>query len=283
VVYGDRIDFGARSGRLRVRDFDLDTLLWANFIDACAVYRREIWEAGGGYDAGALVWEDWEFWISAAERGWRFLRLDQPGFEYRVRPNSMLAVAEREGLRRSVREHVYRKHRELYVERLEGVLIAGQSQLLEISRDAIALRVSRDRLQSEIDLLAASIASGGGKAQTTVEEIRSARELETLRGEAAALRQVAASRDEDAAAQSREAGKMREHLAALRGEVETLHGYVASLREHLTARSEERDALRRELQAWRERVAAMEQTRAWGLRGALVRLKQRLRRRAGKY
>jgi glycosyltransferase involved in cell wall biosynthesis len=251
VVYGDRIDFGARSGRLRVRDFDLDTLLWANFIDACAVYRREIWEGGGGYDAGALVWEDWEFWISAAERGWRFLRLDEPGFEYRVRPNSMLAVAEREGIRRSVREHVYRKHRELYVERLEGVLIAGQSHLLEISRDAIALRASRDRLQSEIDLLAASVAGGAGITPPTVEEIRSARELETLRGEAAALREEASARSKEAA--------LQQESAALQ---------------------QEAAALRRELQAWGERVAFMEGTRAWRLRGVLVRLKQRLRRTA---
>ncbi len=266
VVYGDRIDFGARSGRLRVRDFDLDTLLWANFIDACAVYRREVWEAGGGYDAGALVWEDWEFWISAAERGWRFLRLDEPGFEYRVRPNSMLAVAEREGLRRSVREHVYRKHRELYVERLEGVLIAGQSHLLEISRDAIALRASRDRLQSEVDLLAASIAAGPGKAPPTVEEIRSARELETLREESSALRESAAARGEEEAARSAEAALRSEDLGALRRESAALQ--------------QEGAALRRELQAWRERVAFMEGTRAWGLRGVLVRLKQRLRRPA---
>jgi glycosyltransferase involved in cell wall biosynthesis len=273
VVYGDRIDFGARSGRLRVRDFDLDTLLWANFIDACAVYRREIWEAGGGYDAGALVWEDWEFWISAAERGWRFLRLDEPGFEYRVRPNSMLAVAEREGIRRSVREHVYRKHRELYVERLEGVLIAGQSHLLEISRDAIALRASRDRLQSEIDLLAASVASGAGKAQTTVEEIRSARELETLRGEAAALREEASALRESAAARGEEEAARSEE-AALRSED------LAALRRESAALQQEAAALRRELQAWRERVAFMEGTRAWRLRGVLVRLKQCLRRTA---
>ncbi|HEY0513359.1 MAG TPA: glycosyltransferase [Thermoanaerobaculia bacterium] len=267
VVYGDRVDFGARSGRLRVRDFDLDALLWANFIDACAVYRREVWAACGGYDPGGAVWEDWEFWISAAEKGWRFLRLDEPGFEYRVRPNSMLAVAEREGLRRAVREHIYRKHRRLYAERLEEVLMAGQAHLLEISRDAIALRASRDRLQSELDALAASVATipaGPAKAAApSVEDLIAARELERLREEVAALRQ--------------ESTALGQEVTALRQESTALSRDAASLRGHAEAKDREVAALQRELAAWGERVAFMEGTRAWRWRGALVRLKRRLR------
>ena len=154
VVYGDRLEFGARNGPLRVREFDLNALLWANFIDACAVYRREIWNACGGYDARAAVWEDWDLWIAATKRGWLFRHLPQITFEYRVRPNSMLAVAERKGLLSSVRDYVFRKHRDFYLDHLNEILIAGHAQFRDTSRDAIALLASRDRLQREIDLLA---------------------------------------------------------------------------------------------------------------------------------
>ncbi|MFL6194129.1 MAG: glycosyltransferase [Thermoanaerobaculia bacterium] len=153
VVYGDRIDFGARSGRVAVPAFDLDALLWANFIDACAVIRREALEAAGGYDAGAAAWEDWDLWISAAERGWAFHRLPEPTFEYRVRPRSMLGLAEGEGLRREVREHIYRKHAEVYQRRGLEVLLTGQAQLLTVQAVAQALQDARGRLQDDADRL----------------------------------------------------------------------------------------------------------------------------------
>jgi hypothetical protein len=173
VVYGDRLDFGLRAGRTVVPELDLGVFLWANYIDACAAYRRKVWEECGGYDAGGLVWEDWELWIAAAERGWRFHRLDEPTFEYRVRPDSMIALAQQEGLRPEVRGYIYRKHRGLYAEHLVEVLLEGHQRLLAttqyavgvreqyqrenaaIAADAKALRAARDRLQIEIDLLAA--------------------------------------------------------------------------------------------------------------------------------
>jgi glycosyltransferase involved in cell wall biosynthesis len=248
VIYGDRIDFGARSGRLRVPEFDLDTLLWSNFIDACALYRREVWAEGDGYDAGAAVWEDWELWISAAERGWRFARLDQPGFEYRVRPNSMLVVAERDGRFRTACDHVYRKHRALYVERFESILRAGRANLLAVAEDATALRAARDRLQVEIDLLAAAAASTSGEAPVTVQELMA-------RHAAEAGREEAVRRLESTAAAALD--EARRDAAALRVE---------------------REALGRELAAWQERAAFIEATRAARLRSLLVRWKNRWRR-----
>jgi GT2 family glycosyltransferase len=130
VVYGDRLDFGLRFGRAKVAEFDLARLLWWNFIDACAVYRREIWETCGGYDVALTVLEDWEFWIAAAKRGWRFHRLPDVTVEYRVRPDSMLAGADLERLS-STWNYIRGKHRALYEEHLSAVLTVGQTQLLE--------------------------------------------------------------------------------------------------------------------------------------------------------
>lgn len=117
VVYGDRLEFGVRSRRVRGPEFDIDILLWWNFIDACAAYRREIWETCGGYDIEMRLFEDWEFWIAAAQRGAQFYQLRDPGFEYRVRPDSMLATADAR-LLCSTYAHIFHKHRALYEEHL---------------------------------------------------------------------------------------------------------------------------------------------------------------------
>lgn len=185
VCYGDWLEFGCRNGRKPAPEFDLPALLWSNYIDACAVYRREIWEASGGYDAAAPAWEDWDFWISTAERGWRFHRLQDVAFEYRVRPNSMLRNAEREGLRRTVREHIYRKHHQIFADNLVETLLAGHTGLNAASSDALAVRESRDRLQREIDLLAASIepereAPGAPRIQAARERITDESQIRSM-------------------------------------------------------------------------------------------------------
>jgi hypothetical protein len=135
VVYGDRLEFGARSGRAHIPTFNLNLLLRSNYIDACAVYRREVWSSCGGYDAGAAVLEDWEFWIAAAQAGWRFFRLDEVTFEYRVRPNSMLALAGLD-VQSSTHNYILRKHRTLYRD-----VISMNNLSLEAAA-AISLRVT---------------------------------------------------------------------------------------------------------------------------------------------
>ncbi|HYR29050.1 MAG TPA: glycosyltransferase, partial [Thermoanaerobaculia bacterium] len=68
VVYGNRREFGERSGDVEVPELELPRMLWSNYIDACAVVRRAAWEEVGGYDDGFPDWEDWELWLSVAER-----------------------------------------------------------------------------------------------------------------------------------------------------------------------------------------------------------------------
>ena len=47
VVYGDCQEFGRRSGRREVGDASLARLLWGNYIDACAVFRKDLWSDVG--------------------------------------------------------------------------------------------------------------------------------------------------------------------------------------------------------------------------------------------
>jgi glycosyltransferase involved in cell wall biosynthesis len=92
VIYSDAEYFGERDGRWHVPEFDLLLLVRTNFIDACALYRKNLWQEVGGYDEHKPLsgWEDWDFWLRVASHGGTFVHLNNIGFDYRVRKDSMI-------------------------------------------------------------------------------------------------------------------------------------------------------------------------------------------------
>ena len=141
VVYGDAEYFGERTGRWRVAEFDLRSMVKENFIDACALYRKCVWESVGGYDEKMprMGWEDWDYWMRVALRGWRFMHLDEIAFDYRVRQNSMINDTNRHT--RELSEYIFNKpgNSVLKALRSQGDEI---EQLLRI-RDSWDYRVGR--------------------------------------------------------------------------------------------------------------------------------------------
>jgi glycosyltransferase involved in cell wall biosynthesis/GT2 family glycosyltransferase len=156
VVYGDRREFGARTGDIAVPELELPRMLWSNYIDACAVVRRAVWSDAGGYDVAFTDWEDWDFWLGAAERGWRFVHLPRPAFEYCIRPGSLHHRFLRRTDYPSTLRRIYDKHHDLVSEHAAEILIAAHVERRQLFGDAEALRASRDAIQLEIDRLAAA-------------------------------------------------------------------------------------------------------------------------------
>jgi glycosyltransferase involved in cell wall biosynthesis len=108
VVYGDREFFGELTGRSRTEQFDWRYMVKGNGIDACALYRKSVWQSVGGYDEKMRIgWEDWDFWLRAALRGWKFFHLDEIAFDYRVRTGSMLSDTNQH--QPALREYIYGK------------------------------------------------------------------------------------------------------------------------------------------------------------------------------
>jgi hypothetical protein len=99
---------------------DLNRLLCGNYIDACAVIRRDAWLACGGYDAQMPIqgMEDWEFWLSMLEHEFTLLRLDMETFDYRVRPDSLLTRTSSPEAQASIERYVLAKHASLYLQHL---------------------------------------------------------------------------------------------------------------------------------------------------------------------
>jgi glycosyltransferase involved in cell wall biosynthesis len=91
VVYADPESLGERTGQWHVQEFNLLSLIRGNFIDACAVFRKKLWEEVGGYDQQMpwTGWEDWDFWLRVAYRHGTFVHLPKVGFDHRVRSDSL--------------------------------------------------------------------------------------------------------------------------------------------------------------------------------------------------
>jgi GT2 family glycosyltransferase len=171
VVYGDCFEFGIPRTQQTIPDFDLGRLLRRNYIDACAVLRKQVWIDCQGYDPWIFGLEDWELWIHAAERGWKFHHLHYCAFDYRVRPDSLLSktVAIEGELRRRIRA----KHAELYWK-------ASQEVVEDLTR---RLAEQADAHQREVRALAADLAAAQEETSVLREKIdRCTAEIERVKG-----------------------------------------------------------------------------------------------------
>ena len=90
VVYGDAEYFGEKIGIWKVGEYNLQRLMLANYIDACAMIRKSVFDQVGLYDTNLkLGLEDWEFWLRLSFRGCKFVYVPKILFDYRVIKTSM--------------------------------------------------------------------------------------------------------------------------------------------------------------------------------------------------
>ena len=113
VIYGDRQDFGLVQRHYRIGPVSAEDLWQMNRIDNCALIRRALLERCEGYTTQLHAFEDWDLWLKALRQpsGLNLGYLDQPCFEYRVRPNSMLQRLLRSpALQRQVMQQLRERH-----------------------------------------------------------------------------------------------------------------------------------------------------------------------------
>ncbi len=155
--------------------------------------RRTVWSDVGGYDVAFTDWEDWDFWLGAAKRGWRFIHLSRPMFEYRIRPDSLHQIPARGRLLPSL-HRLYNKHHDLISATAIDILIAAHVERRQLFAGTAALRESRDAIQAEIDRMAA----GNQEHIAALQEIVAARDAEL-----ASIKAILAARDEELASVKR--------------------------------------------------------------------------------
>jgi glycosyltransferase involved in cell wall biosynthesis len=92
VIYGNAEFFGDKSGEWKPGSFNLQKLMLSNYIDACAMIRRSVFDSVGLYDEQMkfMGWEDWDRWLAISFAGHCFYYLDEKVFRYRVGNESMI-------------------------------------------------------------------------------------------------------------------------------------------------------------------------------------------------
>ena len=84
VVYTSRIHFGLLNTVKEAQVFDLDRLKKKCMLNYCSLFRKQVWKECGGYNPN-MKWgyEDWDFWLSVAEKGWKFKPVSEVLLLYR--------------------------------------------------------------------------------------------------------------------------------------------------------------------------------------------------------
>jgi glycosyltransferase involved in cell wall biosynthesis len=114
VVYGKPNFFGDNNANRQffVNRIDPYSILKGNQVDMCSMIRKKVWEDVGGLDENRAIigFEDWDFWLSITEQGWKFYFVDEVLYDYRIRANSLVMSASESNKSRVMRSYIYSKH-----------------------------------------------------------------------------------------------------------------------------------------------------------------------------
>lgn len=122
IVYCNARLFGAVETDWLLPEYSLEKMLVDNLIFCSALFRRDDWLEGGGYDPGMVYgWEDYEFWLGLIERGRKVVRIEDVLFCYRVASDSMVRSKEK-WQKVAMFRRIYERHQRLFSENI-GVWI----------------------------------------------------------------------------------------------------------------------------------------------------------------
>jgi len=124
--------FGERTGECRPPAYQLPDMLVENVVPIASVYRRECWQAVGGYCPELNSIEDWDLWIGILERSYEGVVLPEIFFEYRVRPNSNLSHIRNPDVYEGRMRLLYQRHELLYTQHQFDVLALKDRQFAQM-------------------------------------------------------------------------------------------------------------------------------------------------------
>ncbi len=113
IVYGGATLFGGVDTEWTLPNFTIERMLVDNIIYCSAFFRKEDWQAVGGYDTQMIYgWEDYEFWLGLIELGREVVKLSENQFCYRVASDSMIRSKEK-WQKIAMFKRIYLKHQDL--------------------------------------------------------------------------------------------------------------------------------------------------------------------------
>lgn len=124
VLYGNAMYFGERQGKWEVGGFDKFKLLHSNFIDACAILRKSMFDTVGGYEENLPHQgiEDWDLWLKVLKTNFQFFYLNAITFDYRVTSDSMIRKLSKENRKKNT-DFLKNIHSDLYVKEFSSMYV----------------------------------------------------------------------------------------------------------------------------------------------------------------
>lgn len=105
--------FGISSEQWEVPEFNLEKLKYSNVISVASAFTKKAWQEVGGYDESFKKgFEDWDFWLSIVEKGYKWSVIKEPLFYYRRKDSSMITDSNR--YRTDINDKIFSKHSKIY-------------------------------------------------------------------------------------------------------------------------------------------------------------------------
>lgn len=129
VVYCKAEKFGDETGEWKLPSFSIYDLYHFNMIFCSALFKKKDWEFVGGYDVNMIYGlEDWEFWIAILKNEGGVKCLNEVGFYYRIRKNSMARIINNKQ-RDYTERYVFKKHAEFF--KLNYAFLNADKKMME--------------------------------------------------------------------------------------------------------------------------------------------------------
>jgi glycosyltransferase involved in cell wall biosynthesis len=151
--------FGDAAGIWETTDYEPTTLLWQNCLASASLFRKSCWREVGGY-ADLAAGQDWDFWLSIVERGWKWTVVEEPLYSYRVRPDSITASADRAAILRGLHE----RHQDTYRKNWSDAVVEMDAELARLRTQLRAREVELRERDAELLNLRESLREGGDGA-----------------------------------------------------------------------------------------------------------------------
>ena len=125
IVYAKPDFFGDNiaNRKFETKSFDGTDLLFGNYIDACSLFKKDVWIQNNGYDENMPFagLEDWDFWISSYFKNFRFKFIDEPLFEYRILQNSMIVEIFKDDRYLKSQKYLINKYFPLFIREMQKI------------------------------------------------------------------------------------------------------------------------------------------------------------------
>ncbi len=168
---------------------DLAAVLDTNTLNGAALVRREVVVAVGGWDESFREGcEDWDFWLTLLERGYRGTIIPEVLFHYRRRPGSMSRVMMQGDVHLGVFRQILDKHRESYRRHLAELTRRREADIARLLAEIHDLDLDHHGwLLPQISRTREELAAMRAKVARVEQERAREAELARLEGRVAAL------------------------------------------------------------------------------------------------